>query len=169
MRWRCKFLLQLQYCKYDNTFLKCSRTVRDLRIKVKKSNIEDVAWTRLPPEGRSTGVCYSFQFMKATTNSFLGSRRVSHRAPPLTKHTQDTINNRYTYDCAVCAQHKCVSRVSFYFRRWRMRQVPRSSRQRPSPPTLTASWTHLATDPPQPSAVAFGRLVALHPVMTRVV
>ena len=98
-----------------------------------------------PPEGRSTGVCYPFHCMIVSTNSFIGSQRVSHPAARHTRHTQDTVNNRCTQACVVCAQHKCVYSVSFCFRRWRMRQVSRCSRSRLPLPILTASWTPFAT------------------------
>ena len=81
-----------------------------------------------PPEGTSTGVGYFVHFMKATTNSFIGSHRVSHPTATLTKHTQDTVNNRYTQACVACAKHKCVSRVTFHSRKWE-REVSRSNRQ----------------------------------------
>ena len=78
---RCVFLLQLQYCEHRNTFLKCSCSVRKLRTEGAQSNIEDVAQNPLqPPAGRSTWSLLLSHCLKATTNNFVGSQRVSHPA-----------------------------------------------------------------------------------------
>ena len=58
-RGRCKFLLQVQ--KWENhkcTFMKWSRTVRNLQTKWNQSNIEDVAQNPLHrPKADPLGVC----------------------------------------------------------------------------------------------------------------
>ena len=73
----------------------------------KQSNIKYVACT-CSTTRRSTRVCYPFHCMKVSTNSCIGSQRVSH---PAARHTRHSQQQMHTGLCRMCTAHvriQCV-------------------------------------------------------------
>ena len=131
-----------------------------------QSNIEDVAWTRLTARGQIQWSLLLFS-CRESHNKLLPW--ITPCVPPSHSfdQAQDIVNNRYTQACAVCAQHKCVSRVSFWFPK-----VENETSLKKKSSTAPSAHPDCFLDSsrdwiPRPSAVAFGRPVALYPVVTR--